>query len=603
MILDKFKEQFALTIATAFRECYPDQFAASGEQGPFSSGDILKNLERPKDPKMGSLAFPIFKYLALLKAKPHEVTALVAARANELVGIGASDSVLQFSSASGYINASIQLTAVARETLTQVLKQQNHFGSSKVGSGKLNLVEYSSPNIAKPIGVGHLRTTIIGNSLRRIYKKLGYTVIGINYPGDWGTQFGKMIVAFRRWGNEETFSGEAVKHLLDLYVKFHAEAENDSTLDEEARIEFKKLEDGDPDATSLWERMKEVSFAEWNQSYALLGVEFDLVYGESFLNDKMEAVIKRLEKDGLTSISRGALVVDLNDPQLPPALLKKQDGATLYITRDLAGLIWRWETYHFNESLYVVGVSQSDHFKQALKVIAMMEEAENLPAEQRMTGKVKHVDFGWVKFGEKSMSTRQGNIIFLEDVVSQAIELAKQKIREKNPNLAKFDEVAQMIGVGAVIFSQLSVRRQKDVNFDWDEVLSFEGETGPYLQYTHARLCSLERMYGKPISSEIDFSLLNQDEERLVIETIAEFEEAIQEAARLYDPNCISTYLLRLASAFNKFYQRKDASGRIDKIISDDPARTAARMALVQSVRIVVNEGLSLLGLRAPDEM
>jgi arginyl-tRNA synthetase len=412
-----------------------------------------------------------------------------------------------------------------------------------------------------------------------------------------------MIVAFKRWGSEETWKGEAVMNLLDLYVKFHAEAESDDSLNEEARVAFKKLEDGDPEATGLWERMKEVSFEEWSRVYGILGIEFDLVYGESFLNDKMEAVVERLGKDGLTSVSRGALVVDLNDPQLPPALLKKQDGATLYITRDLAGLIWRWETYRFNESLYVVGVSQSDHFKQALKVIEMMEDAEKLPPEARMTGRVKHVDFGWVKFGEKTMSTRQGNIVLLEEVINQAIALARQKIAEKNPNLNKIDDVAQMIGVGAVIFSQLSVRRQKDVNFDWDEVLSFEGETGPYLQYTHARLCSLERMYGKAISPEIDYRLLNHDEERLVIETVAEFEEAIREAARLYDPNCISTYLLRLASAFNKFYQRKDSTGRTDKIISDDPARSAARMALVYSVRVVMNEGLNLLGLRAPDEM
>ncbi|MBK7141337.1 MAG: arginine--tRNA ligase [bacterium] len=602
MILDKFKEQFAITVATAFQQCYPEIYRTVGDNGPFHSPDVLKGIERPKDPKMGSLAFPIFKFLPILKSKPNEVTASVAARANIILSASASPE-LAVTPASGYLNASIELTAVARETIGQAVTMQDKFGQSTVGNGKLNLVEYSSPNIAKPFGVGHLRTTIIGNSLRRIYKKLGYEVIGINYPGDWGTQFGKMIVAFRRWGSESTFQGEAVKNLLDLYVKFHAEAETDKSLDDEARVAFKKLEDGDPEATKLWERMKEVSFEEWSRVYGILGVEFDLVYGESFLNDKMEAVIERLQKDGLTSTSRGALVVDLNDPQLPPALLKKQDGATLYITRDLAGLIWRWEKYHFNESLYVVGVSQSDHFKQALKVIDMMEQAENLPAESRMTGRVKHVDFGWVKFGEKTMSTRQGNIIFLEDVINQAIDLAKQKIREKNPNLANFDDVAQMIGVGAVIFSQLSVRRQKDVNFDWDEVLSFEGETGPYLQYTHARLCSLERMYGKPITAQIDHSLLNHDEERLVIETIAEFEEAIQEAARLYDPNCISTYLLRLASAFNKFYQRKDDSGRIDKIISDDPDRSAARMALVQSVRIVMNEGLNLLGLRAPYEM
>ncbi len=603
MILDKFKEQFAQTVAAAFCGAYPDIAKATGDNGPFSASDVLKGIEKPKDPKMGSIAFPIFKYLSILKAKPDVVTRTVADAANKALEANGSRPALSLSSASGYINASIDPLAVSQQTLTEILTQKNHYADSTIGEGKINLVEYSSPNIAKTFGVGHLRTTIIGNSLRRIYKKLGYQVIGINYPGDWGTQFGKMIVAFRKWGSEETFKNKAVFNLIDLYVKFHAEAEKDDSLNEEARVAFKKLEDGDPEVTALWERMKEVSFEEWDRVYAILGVEFDLMYGESFLNDKMEAVIERLSRVGLTSISRGALIVDLKDPQLPPALLKRQDGATLYITRDLAGLIYRWEKFRFNESLYVVGVSQSDHFKQALKVIAMLEEAENLPASERMTGKVKHVDFGWVKFGEKTMSTRQGNIIFLEDVINQAIELARTKIREKNPDLKKFDEVSQMIGVGAVIFSQLSVRRQKDVNFDWDEVLSFEGETGPYLQYTHARLCSLERVYGKPITPKVNFELLDREEERIVIESLAEFGDVILDAARSYDPWYISTYLLRLSSAFNKFYQRKDTSGRIDKIISDNADLSAARMALVQSVRIVINEGLHLLGLRAPDEM
>lgn len=603
MILDKFKEQFAQTVAKAFRTTYPDISATAGEHGPFSAEDVLNGIEKPKDPKMGSLAFPIFKYLSILKAKPDEVTRQIAEEANRSLQSNGSRPALTLTSVSGYINAVLDPIAISRQTLTEALTQESHFADSTIGNGKTNLVEYSSPNIAKPFGIGHLRTTIIGNSLRRIYKKLGYHTIGINYPGDWGTQFGKMIVAFRSWGSDETFKGEAVKNLLDLYVRFHAEADKDDSLNEAARVAFKRLEDGDLEAVALWNRMKEVSFEEWARIYGILGVEFDLVIGESFFNDKMGVVIARLERDGLTSISRGALVVDLNDPQLPPVLLKKQDGATLYITRDLAGLIYRWETYRFNESLYVVGVSQSDHFKQALKVIAMMEEAEKLPQSEQMTGRVKHVDFGWVKFGEKTMSTRQGNIIFLEDVLNQATDLARQKIRDKNPNLRNFDEVAEMIGVGAVIFSQLSVRRQKDVNFDWDEVLSFEGETGPYLQYTHARLCSLERVYGREITTHIKFELLDKEEERIVIESLAEFGDVIADAARSYDPWYISTYLLRLSSAFNKFYQRKDASGRIDKIISENADLTAARMALVASVRIVINEGLHLLGLRAPDEM
>ncbi len=284
-------------------------------------------------------------------------------------------------------------------------------------------------------------------------------------------------------------------------------------------------------------------------------------------------------------------------------MLKKGDGATLYITRDIAGMVYRWERFHFNESLYVVGSEQADHFRQALKVVNLMEEAERLPADQRMSGRMVHVEFGWVKFGDKKLATRLGNIIFLEDVIDQAVALAKEKIQEKNPDLKNIDVTSQMIGVGAVIFSQLSIRRTKDVNFVWEDVLNFEGETGPYLQYTHARLCSLERNYGKPINGEIDCSLLVHDEEQRVIELLADFSEAIDEAARNYDPSCIVSYLIKLSGAFNKFYQRKDAAGRIDKIISDNERLSAARMALVKTVRIVLNEGLYLLGLRAPEEM
>ena len=325
--------------------------------------------------------------------------------------------------------------------------------------------------------------------------------------------------------------------------------------------------------------------------------------GESFFNDKMDAVVERLERDGLTSISQGALVVALDDPNLPPGMLRKGDGSTLYLTRDLAGLIYRWDRFHFHESLYVVGTAQSDYFKQALMVIDKMERAEKLPDSERMTGRVKHIDFGWVKFQGRTMSTRRGQIVFLEDVINEAENLAKEKIKEKNPDLAEIDDTAHMIGVGAVLFSQLSVKRQKDINFNWDEVLSFEGETGPYLQYTHARLCSLQRNYGKEIISDINAALLDLDEERRVVELLADFPGAIDDAARNYDPHYIAVYLLRLAGAFNKVYQRKDDTGRIDKIISENEQLSAARMALVRGVQLTVKEGLYLLGLAAPEEM
>jgi arginyl-tRNA synthetase len=451
--------------------------------------------------------------------------------------------------------------------------------------------------------VGHLRSTIIGNSLRHVYKKLGFDVVGINYLGDWGTQFGKMIVAYRIWGEEVELETDAVKQLLELYVRFHDEAKKDPGLDDEARQAFKLLEDGDPEATQLWERFKAISLAEFDRIHDILGVEFDIITGEAFLNDKMEPVIERLQNAGLTEVSKGALIVPLDDPNLPPCLLKKGDGATLYATRDLAGLVYRWETYHFHESLYVVATSQADHFKQAFKVVAMLEKAEGTSEAGRMTGRVKHIDFGWVRFAGEAMSTRRGNIIFLEDVIDRAVDLAREKILQKNPALGEIDATAHKIGVGAVIFSQFSVRRLKDVNFDWEEVLSFEGETGPYLQYTHARLCSLLRNYVTEVSGEIDVALLDNAEERRVIELLADFPETVEDAARTYDPHLIAAYLLRLAAAFNKLYQRKDDSGRIDKIISDDAPLSAARMAVVKSVQTVLGEGLRLLGIQAPEEM
>jgi len=602
MNLDDTKDQFALSTAAAFRQAYPDQFAGHGEHGPFSFNDIRSCLEKPKDARMGRFALPVFPYLKLLRSKPNEVAARVAEQANHLL-LAAGNSGLTISADGGYLNAKIDQVAQMRATLSEILQEQTAFGDSGEGLGKTILVEYSAPNIAKPFGIGHLRSTIIGNSLRLIFKKLGYNSVGINYPGDWGTQFGKMIVAFRKWGSDQTLQGDAVRNLLELYVRFHEEAKKDATLEDQARLAFKHLEDGNPDATRLWDQFKTISYAEFDRIYKLLGVEFDVVYGESFLNDKMDAVIDRLTRDGLATVSDGALIVDLKDPQLPPSLLRRSDGATLYQTRDLAGMVYRWERWHFHESLYVVGSSQADHFKQALKVIEMMEAAEKLAEPDRMAHRVRHVGFGWVKFGGKAMKTREGTSIFLEDVIDEAIKLVREKIAEKNPNLKAIDETAVMIGVGAVVFSQLSVRRHKDVNFDWDEVLSFEGETGPYLQYTHARLRSLLRNYGAAIRADVDFSLLDHEEEHRVVEYLADFPQAIRDAAANYDSYYIAAYLLRLAGAFNKLYQRKDAHGRIDKIISDRKALTEARMALVVSVVTVLKEGLRLLGLQAPEEM
>lgn len=600
---DKYKQQFAKAHAEAFRQVYPNKFETEGVISVFDPEWIEANLEKPKDPKMGRFSLPVFRHAKMLGDKPQTIAAMVSGSAARILE-SYTDSFVSTVDTGGFINGTVDFVDLASTTIAAILDQREKYGDSDLGHGEKQLVEYSAPNIAKPFGIGHLRSTIIGNSLRKIYQKLGYDVVGINYPGDWGTQFGKMIVAYRTWGDESYLAEGQVARLLELYVKFHEEAEKDESLNDSAREAFAELESGEPEAVALWERFKKISHAEFDRIYSRLGVEFDLVIGESFFNDKMDAAIKRLEQAGLTSVSQGALVVKVDDnPDIPPCLLRKADGATLYATRDLAGLIYRWETYAFHESLYVVGTAQADHFKQCLKVIDLLETAEKLPDNRRMIGRVKHVEFGWVKFDNQMMSTRRGKIIFLEDVIDKAVALAREKIEAKNPDLDRIEETSEMIGIGAVAFSQLSVKRQRDVNFVWKDVLNFEGETGPYLQYTHARLCSLKRRYGQSISSEVDISLLNRSEEQRIIEHLADFPLAINDAVRNYDPFFISTYLLKLAGSLNSIYQRKDAKGRIDKIISDNEPLSRSRMALIEAVRIVMNEGLRLLGIKAPDEM
>ncbi|MBD3258164.1 arginine--tRNA ligase, partial [candidate division GN15 bacterium] len=491
MTKDRYKDEFAQAVAMAFRNAYPEVYEATGDAEVFDPGVIYDGLQKPKDPTMGRFAFPVFRYAKLLKDKPPAIAEKVSTEAEKVLSNNGG-ATMHCEGVAGFLNAKVDQRALAGETLRLVIEKSGRTAPETVGQGKLNLVEYSSPNIAKPFGMGHLRSTVLGNSLRRIYKRLGYDVVGINYPGDWGTQFGKMIVAFRKWGKPELLDENAVANLLALYVRFHKEADDNPSLNDEARLAFKQLEEGEPEATKLWESFKQISNSEFERIYNLLGVEFDWVYGESHLNDQMEPLVKRLKNAGLTSVSRGALVVDLDDPQLPPVLLKKADGATLYATRDLAGMVYRKEKYpNFNESLYVVNVAQSDYFKQCRLVIDRLEAVEGVPKDERTTPRIKHVDFGWVRFAGRSMSTRRGNIVLLEEVINEAARMVRARMSVKNPDLENADDISQMVGVGAVIFSQLSVRRQRDVDFQWEEVLNFEGETGPYLQYTHARLCSL----------------------------------------------------------------------------------------------------------------
>lgn len=595
------KEEYAKSIVATIIECYPDIYNNNSDDDVFNPSYLVRYIEIPKNLDKGDYSLPVFRFSKTFNEKPQDIAKKVAvASVNHLKSATATAEGI-------FINFKADRGKRTKEIIPKILREKENYGNDHQDNKQPVLVEYSSVNIAKPFGIAHLRTTILGASLSEIYKKLGYNVVRLNYLGDWGTQFGKLIVAYKKWGSDISLDDpELIDKIFKLYVKFHVEAKKDETLEDEARKVFKALEDGKEETLQLWEKFRSISLKDYGRIYKAIGVEFDLITGEAFLNDKIEPVIEHFEKAGLSSISEGALVVDLDDEQLPPCLLKKADGATLYATRDITGAFWRKEEYDYQKSLYVVANSQCDHFKQVFKAISMLEDAEGLSPEMRVSDKVTHVDFGWVKFGEKVMSTRAGNVINLEDVVKKAVDLVKENIKEKNPDLKAIDETAEMIGLGAVKFSQLSVKRQKDVNFNWDAVLSFEGETGPYLQYTHARLCSLLRNYDdKKLDGSIDLRLLGDEdnEEQRVVKLLQDFQKSIKDAELNNDPYFIVIHLLKLAGAFNKFYQRKTDDGQVDRIISDNDELTKARMALVKSVQIVINEGLKLLGIKAPEEM
>jgi len=603
MLKDVFKDQIAEVTSSAAGRAFPELAESLPDSFLLSKERIGEKLEIPRRPEWGNYALPLFEPAKALGKNPVEFNRALTAAQNEIIGENPALSHLGFSAEGGFNNARIALADLARAALAGVHRDGSAYGSSDVGRGGNVVIDFSSPNIAKPFGIGHLRTTAIGHSLYRIFNKLGYNSIGVNHLGDWGTQFGKLIVAHRLWGTGGEFGQDPVLRLLDLYVKFHKAEEEDPSLSEAAREAFKALEEGHQEEAELWKEIKDFSLEAFKATYRRLGIHFDYYTGESFYNDKIDGAIERLEKAGLTTVSQGALIVDLEKYDLPPCILRKADGATLYATRDIAGVLYRWEEFRFDRCLYVVATAQRDHFKQVFKVIELLEEAEDVPSSERISHRLVHVEFGWIKLMDKMMSTRRGNIIFLDDVLDRAVALARERILEKNPDLEEIDGTARQIGIGAVLFADMSTRRMKDVNFEWNEVLNFEGETGPYLQYTHARLSSLVRHYGREISERIDYSLLDRPEEYRVIDQLYKFPAAVYEAAETYEPYVIVSYLLELAAAFNKVYQRKGKDGRIDKIISDDVKLTEARMSLVGGVRVVLKEGLHLLGIESPEAM
>lgn len=544
--------------------------------------EIEKRLSIPPNPEMGDYAFPCFVLSKAWKRSPQEISAYLAQR------IAPVKWIEEVKGTGPYLNFFCNKELLARETLQEISKKREKYGWTKEGEGKNMVIDFSAPNIAKPFGIGHLRSTVIGNSLYRLYEALGYNCIGINHLGDWGTQFGKLMVAYLRWGREESLEKDPIAYLYDLYVKFHKESAADLDLEEEARNLFKKLEDGDEKAVNLWKKFRDLSLQEFRRVYDRLDIKFDAEQGESFYNEMLSSTIEMLVDRGLTMESEGALIVDLEQYDLPPCLLRKKDGATLYATRDLCAAIYRYENYKFSQMIYVVGAPQSLHFQQLFKVLELM----GFP----WAGRCVHVPFGLIRFKEGKMSTRMGNLIFLEDVINKAVELAREIIEEKNPGLENKEEVAEIVGIGAVIFGDLSNDRIKDIEFDWDKVLDFSGETSPYIQYAHARICSILRKVESPISSQVNFHLLKEEEEQTLILQLARFDENIKKAAESYKPSQLARYLIDLTKNFNNFYHRCP-------VLTAEEELKEARLFLIDGVRQVLVNGLYLLGIKAPQEM
>ena len=544
--------------------------------------ELSSYIEIPPDRSMGDYAFPCFRLAKAMRKAPPAI-------AEELrAGITLPSSITKAEVKGGYLNFFEDRAGAASATIKRVLADGENYGHSNEGGGKNVCVEFSSINIAKPFHIGHLPSTAIGNSLNRIYKALGYNTIAINHLGDWGTQFGKMIVAYKKWGGGKPIEESTVRELVKLYVRFHEEAEKDESLNDEARAWFSKIEQGDSEAVDLWQRMKTLTLKEVGEVYKLLGVEFDSYAGESFYEDKMQAVIDELDAKGLLKTDKGAKIVDLSEYNMPPCIIVKSDGATLYATRDLAAAIYRKKTYDFVKSIYVVAYQQNLHFQQFFKVLELMG--------YDWVKDCVHVNFGMVSMEEGTLSTRHGNVVYLEDVLNASIEKTLEIIKEKSPDLEDKEAAARAVGVGAVVWGILYNSRIKDTSFSWKKMLNFDGETGPYAQYTHARCCSVLRKAGGYDEADIDCTLLSGEAETALVKAIAAFPDTVKAAAEKYEPYLIARAAIEICSRFNKFYY--DC-----RIMDDDMHIRNTRLALTDAARICIKNALYLVGLEAPERM
>ncbi len=547
--------------------------------------EIKSYIEVPKEAANGDYALPCFKLAKVLKKAPQAI----ATEIKEKIEID-TNIIQKIEIVGGYLNFYINQNTLAKEVLKQIA-QEKDYGKSTIGNGKTVVIDYSSPNIAKPFHIGHLRSTVIGGALYKIYKYLGYNTIGINHLGDYGTQFGKMIEGYKLWGSEYNIDENPIDQLTQIYVRINNLCKEDEAVLERCRNNFKKLEEGDPYCTELWNKFKTLSLQEFQKIYDLLDIKFDSLNGEAFYSDKMPEVIEILEKQGKLVDSEGAKVVQMQDENMPPCIIIKSNGSTTYATRDLAAILYRTRTYNFDKALYLVSYEQTLHFKQ------VFETAKYLGIDEKYLKGLEHVAFGMLLLKTGKMSTREGNVIKLEELLNEAIQRAQKIIDEKNPNLENKEEIAKKVGIGAVIYNDLANSRIKDEIFDWDEILNFQGETGPYIQYTYVRTKSvIEKAGNIPNIDSIDVAILEDEESKQILKLIYNFEDILVQVTEKNEPSILSRYLIDLSKAFSTFYNNS-------KIIVEDQKIQDARVYLTYAVGKILKTGANLLGIKMPDKM
>lgn len=553
----------------------------AGQEIGLSSDDIYQLIEIPPQENMGDYSFPCFQLAKTLRKNPAQI-------ATELAEAIEIEDFAEIKNVGPYINFFLDRKKFENDVINAILDKKENFGRSDIGKGKTAIVEFSSVNIAKPFHIGHIRSTVIGDALRNIHEFLGYNTIATNYIGDYGTQFGTMIAAYKLWGDDDKLNANPIKELLNLYVRYNTEASENEEMMEVARQEFKNLEEGEEEATRLWSWFKDISFKEFDRVYKLLDIDFDNYKGEAYYSKYMPEIIEELKEKNLLVESDGAQIIDLSEFDLPPSIIIKSNGSSAYITRDIATAINRKKEYNFDENLYVVATQQNLHFQQLWKILELMG--------YELYKGCKHISFGMVSLKDQTLSTRKGQVVFLEDVLNKAIDKTREIMENREDTVDDIDEVSRIVGIGAVKFQELYNNRIKDYVFDWDEVLNFDGETGPYVQYTYARAKSVLRKAGLGEIKSLDVEKITSDEEFSLVKKLAGFEDVVVKAKEKYEPSLVTRHLTDIAKSFNKFYNSS-------KIMVEDEKLKEERLALAYATSIVIKTALGLLGIKTVEKM